>query len=283
LEAALQITVSGVFIGLEYALAAVGMTVIFAAGRVLNLTQGAFFALGAFAGYQATALGYQALAGAAPAAAAGFLLGAAVERTFVRPTRASPLAAAVALFALAILAEEAFLLAWGPSAHSVPLRLPPLLIGRIVVSVEQVAAVVIAVAVIAAAAVGLRTHIGLALRAAAADPEIAAVAGIDVARLRTVAFGAGCAMAALAGAFLSPQLTVAPAMGRLPLVTLLAIVFAAGPGSLWASTAASVGVGLLTTSAGFYLTPDWSSMLILFILIALLVWRGDWPCRAEGR
>ena len=79
MEAALQITASGLLSGVEYALAAVGLTLIFATSRVLNLTQGGFFTLGAYAAYQATVLGYPALAAAAPAAAAAVLLGAAVR------------------------------------------------------------------------------------------------------------------------------------------------------------------------------------------------------------
>ena len=47
MEAALQITVIGSLSGVEYALAAVGLTLIFATNRVFNLAHGAFFALGA--------------------------------------------------------------------------------------------------------------------------------------------------------------------------------------------------------------------------------------------
>jgi branched-chain amino acid transport system permease protein len=272
-EAALQITVVGLLSGVQYALAAVGLTLIFATHRVFNMTQGAFFSLGAYAAYEATVLGYPAFAAAAPAAAAAVVFAAAVDRALVRPIQDSPLAATIMLFALAVLAEEGFLLIWGASTHSVPLRLPPLLVGRIVVSVEQIAAAVISAAIIAATALGLRTRLGLALRASAADPEIAAVAGIDVARLRTAAFGAGCAMATLAGTLLSPELIMTPTMGRLPLLFLLATVIAGEPGRIGGVVAASIAFGVLTSAAGFYLSPEWLSTVALCILIALLVWR----------
>ena len=275
MEAALQIAAIGLLSGVEYALAAVGLTLIYATTRVFNLAQGGFFAFGAYAAYQASVLGYPAFAAAAPAAAAALVFAGGVERVLVRPVRTSPLAGTIVLLSLAVMAEEGFLLVWGASSHSVPLRLPPLLVGRIVVSVEQIAAAAIAAALIAAVALGLRTRPGLALRAAAADPEIAAVAGIDVARLRTSTFGAGCAMATLAGALLSPELTIAPTMGRLPLLLLLAMVIAGGPRGTGGVVAASIGFGILASAAGFYLTPEWSSMLVLCILIALLAWRID--------
>jgi len=82
-------------------------------------------------------------------------------------------------------------------------------------------------------------------------------------------------MATLAGTLLSPELTMTPAMGRLPLLFLLATVIAGGPGRIGGGVAASIGFGVLTSAAGFYLTPEWSSMLVLCILIALLVWRID--------
>src|SRR2546425_5030207 len=112
MEAVIQVVVSGLLAGTEYALAAVGMTLIFGVGRVVNLAHGGFFALGAYLAYQATLLGFSAFAGAAPAIAAGLLFGAVTERVLVRPVRGEPLAAAIVLLGLAILAEEGLLLTW---------------------------------------------------------------------------------------------------------------------------------------------------------------------------
>ena len=83
-EIALQVVVSGLLAGVEYAVAAVGMTMIFSVGRVLNLAHGSFFALGAYIAYQSTLLGIPSVGGAAPAAIAGLVIGAAVERVLVR-------------------------------------------------------------------------------------------------------------------------------------------------------------------------------------------------------
>jgi branched-subunit amino acid ABC-type transport system permease component len=113
------------------------------------------------------------------------------------------------------------------------------------------------------------------MRAAGADAEITAVAGVDVERLRTATFGVACAMAATTGALLSPQLTLSPTMGRAPLVLSLAMAAAGGPDRLWGTIAASFGVGLASTIATFYLDPAWSYILALVILMAALIWRAD--------
>lgn len=275
MEAALQVVVSGLFIGAEYALAAVGMTLIFGIGRVLNLAHGSFFALGAYIAYQTTLFGVPALIAAALAAAVGAVLGAAVERFLVRPVRGQPLAAAVVLLGVAILAEEGFLLVWGASPHSVPLRLPPLLIGRIVVGTQQVGAGAIIVVTLGALALFLRTRTGLALRALTADPEIAALAGVDVARLQTATFGAACGMAAVAGAFLSPLLTISPTMGRVPLILSLAMVVTGGPGRIWGTLVASLGIGLASALVAFYLEPAWSYILALLLIMGIIISRAD--------
>ncbi len=279
METTQQVLVSGLLAGVEYGLAAVGMTLIFGLTRVLNLAHGAFFALGAYITYQSTAAGLPAIAGAVPAAVAGALLGTAVERTLVRPLRTDPFAASITLLGLAIVAEQGYAVVWGAGYHSVPFRLPTLLIGRIVLSEEQIIAAGLATVALGTIAVLMWTRPGLALKAAAADPEIAQLAGVDVGRLQATTFGLACGMAAMAGAFLSPHLTISPAMGRVPLVLALAMVAVGGPGRFWGTLGASLVVGLAATIAGFYLAPPWSYVLALGLAVAALVWRAD---RAPG-
>jgi len=274
-EAALQVFVTGMFTGAEYALVAVGMTLIFGVGRVLNLAHGSFVALGAYIAYQMTLLGPPAMLGAAPAAAAGLLLGSAVDRIVVRPLRREPLTAATVLLGLAILAEEGFALIWGTSTHAVPLRLPTLLIGRLVLGVERMASAAAAAIALGAVGLYLRTKPGLALRAAVADIEIAAAAGIDVERLQTATFGVACGMAATAGALLSPLLFLSPAMGRVPLVLSLSMAAAGGPDRIWGTVVSSFGIALASTIIGFYLSPEWSYVFAVLVLIGAVLWRAD--------
>ena len=282
MEAAAQILASGILVGAEYALAAVGMTLIFGVGRVLNLAHGIFFALGAYITYETTRAGLPALIGVVPAAAAGCGLGVLVERVLVRPVRGQMLTAAVVLLGLTIVAEEVFALLWGAAYHSVPLSLPPLMIHRVVVSTEQVIDAAVVVGAVGALGFFLRTRPGLALRTTAADPEIAMLSGINVADVRTVTFGAAGGMAAAAGAFLSPLLVLSPTMGRLPLVLSLAMVVVGGPGSVWGTLAASLAVGVASTIVAYYGTAQWSYVLALVLIVAVVACRpaSIWSERA---
>ncbi|HKV44963.1 MAG TPA: branched-chain amino acid ABC transporter permease [bacterium] len=279
MEGAFQLLISGALTGAEYALAAVGMALIFRVGRGINLAHGAFVALGAYIAYQTSLSGLPALAGAGPAAAGGLLLGGAVERVLMRRVRGDLLAQAVVLLALAVLAEGGFLLVVGDSPHSVPLRLAPLLLGRIVINTEQAIAVVITAAILGAMALGIRTRPGLALRAVIANPEIAALSGIDVGRVRTITFAAACAMGAAAGAFLSPLFTISPTMGRGPLALTLAMILVGGVGRIRGILAASLGIGVASAVVGFYLAPAWSNVLGLLLVAAAIISR---PLDAPG-
>ncbi len=284
MEAAQQILVNGLLVGAEYGLAAVVMTLIFGVTRVLNLAHGAFFALGAYITYQSTVWGLPAIAGAVPAAVAGVLVGGAVERTLVRPLRTNPFSASLVLLGIAIAAEEGYAVVWGAGYHSVPFRLPTLLIGRVVLSEEQIMAAGLASAALGTIAVWMWTRPGLALKTAAADPEIAELAGVHVGRVQAVTFALACGTAAMAGAFLSPLLTISPAMGRVPLVLTLAMVAVGGPGQFWGTLGASLLVGIAATIAGFYLAPPWSYVLALLLTIAALVRRADGtPGRVRSR
>lgn len=274
METASQVLVSGLLNGAGYALAAVGLTLIFGVARVLNLAHGAFFALGAYLAYQVVRWGADALLSVAPAAAAGLVLGALVERTLVRPLRGESVTAAVALLGLAILAEEVFTLVWGASSHSVSLRLPPLLFGRIVVGTEQLAGAGIAAVTLGALTLFLRTRPGLAVRVVAADPEIASSSGINVAGARTATFAAACAMAAAAGACLSPLSVISPTMGRGPLILTLAVLLTGGPGRVERTLAAGLAVGVASTAAAYYLGQAWSYILGLLLVIGAGAWQS---------
>ncbi len=274
MSAAAQVLTSGLLTGIEYAVVAVGLGLIFRVARVLNLAHGAFFALGAYIAYQTTRWEWTALAGAVPAAVSGLLLGALVEWALVRRVRGQPLTAAIVLLALGIAAEELFILLGGASYYSVPLRLPPLLFGWVVVGTEQVAAAAISAATLGAIALFLRSHWGLAVRTAAADPEIASLCGVDVSRVRTATFGVACALAAATGAFLSPLTIISPTMGRVPLILSLVMIFIGGPGRLGGTLLAGLGVGVASTAVSYYLTSPWSYILGLLVIIAVTAWLG---------
>lgn len=268
-----QILTSGLLAGAQYALASIGLALIARVVRVINLSHGMFFAIGAYCAVEASARGFSSLAAAAPAAAFGGCAGWFVERFLVQPVRGHALSSALVLLGLPVAAESVFVLVWGLSPRSVTLRLPPLPVGGTWVGAEQIIAGFAALALIGCLFMLLRNRPGLALRTVAANPEVAAAAGIDVARLRTLTFAVACGFSAAAGAMLAPTLAINPAMWRAGLALPLAMAIVGAPGGLRGTFLCSLGVGLVTTAFGFILQPAWEYILALLMII-LTAWRA---------
>ncbi|MHB8733635.1 MAG: ABC transporter permease subunit, partial [bacterium] len=164
-------------------------------------------------------------------------------------------------------------LLWGTADRSVPLKLEVLQIEHVVVAgLELFVAAGAALAFFAVIASARRTRAGLAVRAAAENPEIAACAGLDVERLRVWAFAAGCAAAAAAGAFVAPITPLSPAMGRGALIFSLAAAAAGGPG-LPGLLAASLTLGVITQAPANYVAPQWAVVVPAAVLAGAAAWR----------
>ena len=276
MDLAAQLVASGLLAGAPYALAVWGMAVPLAGG-VLNLALGLFFTLGAYLALSVTAGGYPAAYAALPAAVAALALGLGIERVFVRPLRGRPLAAAVVLLAVAIAGEQLVAFAWGARDRSVPLKLEVVQVEHVVVvGLELFIAAGAAIAILAIITLARRTRAGLAVRAAAENAEIATCCGLDVERLRTWGFGAGCAAAAAAGAFLAPITPLSTSMGRGALLFSMAAVAAGGPG-LRGLVAASLALGVLAQSSANYLAPQWAVLVPVIVLAVATAARRQAP------
>jgi branched-chain amino acid transport system permease protein len=282
MDLAAQLIASGLLVGAPYALAAWAAAVALRSG-VLNLALGAFFTAGAYMALEATAQGMPGFYAALPAAAGALLLGLVIERVLVRPLRPWPLAAAVALLGLALAGEAIFRVVWGPADRSVPFRLPVLQIEHVIVAGSELfVTAAVTAAVFGLLALGRRTRMGLAVSAAADNPEIAAGAGVNVERLRAWAFAAGCAAAAAAGAFAALAAPVSPTMERAALFFSLAAVTSGGP-TLVGLFGASLALGVLTNSSATYLAPQWAVLVPVVVLICAAALRSSpvWQ-RAEA-
>jgi len=90
-----------------------------------------------------------------------------------------------------------------------------------------------------------RTRRGAAVRAAAADPDTAAVMGIDVRRLYAATFGIAAAMAAVGGVFIGTAFSITPTGGVTWLLTGFAVVVLGGIGSVSGTLVGGLAVGIV--------------------------------------
>ncbi len=250
------------------------MALILGVVKVINLSHGAFFTLGA---YVACALAERGIdhpaAGALLAAIIAFAFGLFLGKSFVNPARKFPFALAVGTLAWGLLFEEAAQLIWGPHPLSVQSGTPWIGPGGLVIRKWGVLAFLSSLALLGGLKGLLATRLGLPPRLIAEDEEIAGSLGMDVEAIRYLTFGGACAMAAAAGALLSPAGAVAPTMGRAPLLLSLIVVIVAGMDSVVTIFLLSVALGVLGNACAYFLSPQWSYVAMLLVVTLLLAVR----------
>jgi branched-chain amino acid transport system permease protein len=270
-----QLLFDGLATGASYALMAAGLSLILGVVKVVNLSHGAFFALGAYAAFAVSGQGaqYHLVAGVSLAAGTAFALGAFLGKGFVNPIRTHPLSVAVGTLAFALLFEQGARFLWGP--HPALIAAGPAFAGPfgIVVRPWAAASFLASGLLYAGLSLLLSSRWGIPVQLVAEDEEIAESVGIDAGKVRYLTFGAASAMAAVAGALLAPAAAIAPTMGRAPLIVSLIVVIASGMKRPAAGFLLAIGLGLASNLSAFYLAPEWSYVLLLLAVCGLLAVR----------
>jgi branched-subunit amino acid ABC-type transport system permease component len=267
--------------GLEYGmllfLLSVGLTLIFGMLGVVNLAHGSFYALGAYAGIAVavfTGSFWLALC-LAPLVVAG--VGAAIERSCLRPLYArGPNAQVLLTFGFIYVFDDLLRWLWGSHVRSVS---PPAALAGVVAlgpgrfPVYRLFVILFGLAVALLLWLALeRTRLGAIVRAGVWDAEMAAGLGVNVARVFTAVFAAGAGLAALAGVVAVPIQAAYPGMGVEILVRTLIVVVIGGLGSLEGSLAGSLILGQAETFGKAWL-PDSSMFIIYGVMAAVLLLR----------
>lgn len=205
-------TVIGIVLGGVYALAAVGLVLIYRVSGVLNFAHGAVAMFATFVAYEvSTVRGAPGWVGALAAIVVGAAVGFAIEWATIRPLAGRPaLVKVVVTIGWLLVLQTAAGLIWGADSYHHPVRLVSRggfhLSGTdVTVGYDQLATVVVALAFAVATAALLRyTTLGNAMRAVADSPETARLWGINVNRVTAASWMAGSAMAAVAGVLITP-------------------------------------------------------------------------------
>ena len=247
-------TLNGVLYGLLLFMLSSGLTLIFSMMGVLNFAHASFYMLGAYLAYSIGALtGFWAALFLAPVIVG--LVGAGVERWGLRRAHVNGhVAELLFTFGLAYLIEELVRLGWGKQA--VPYKVPAVLSHPIFTlygtTYPAFRMFMMAVALAMLAALWLllkRTRVGLMVQAALTHPHMVGHLGHNVPLLFMFVFGAGCAMAGLAGVIGGALFVTEPGMALAVGPIVFVVVVVGGLGSLAGAFAASLLVGLMQTFA----------------------------------
>jgi branched-chain amino acid transport system permease protein len=271
-----QLILSGVLIGGLYALAALGLSLIFGVMRVLNVAHGAFYMVGAYVVWMLTAqAGVPFFPALLVTIVVVFVLGVIMERLIVRPIRHDEVSVLIVTFAAAFVIEELAKFIWSSRYRNIsPYFSGTVNLGGLLVDLQRVFSFSVALAVIGLLLyVVSHTRLGLAMRMVTQDAEAALLMGINVERVQMVSFGAGAALAASAAGLLGPLYLVFPAMGWDPLLRAFAIVILGGMGSMGGTIFAGLIIGVVEVLTGFYVEPRMTTVATFLVLILILIFR----------
>jgi branched-chain amino acid transport system permease protein len=277
-----QILLFGLLKSSLYALVALGFTLIFSVGGILNLAHGAILMAGGyFALIAFQFLGIPLELAILLATAASALLAAGLYWLIVRHIQYSSVLTLVVTLSFALVLQIGAVIAFGVNAHS----LEPVIAGSSLIANVSVENVRIAAFVISWLALGLfwfileRTRLGKAIRALSMSYRGAALVGIRIEKTYLWIWAISGALAGLAGIFFAYPGGISPTMWIDPLVISFAIVILGGLGSLSGSIIAAYLVGFVETFT-FYapqlkipLGAAWVGVPSLLIIILILIIR----------
>jgi branched-chain amino acid transport system permease protein len=282
----LEQVLNGLLVGAYYLLIALGLSLIFALGGIVNLAHGGFYAIGAyFAVILTNRIGFFGALVVSPVIVG--CLGIVIERLlFRRFYRSDPILSLLLTFGLAMVIEQGLRIVFG--ATSLPFSIPAELRGQVFVGdfiYPRYRLFIFGIALASVTAtwfIVYRTTFGRVVRAGVQNPDIVGSLGISLAPYMTAIAALGVGLAGLAGVLLAPIAGVHPAMGAEILTAAFVVVVIGGLGSFWGVIVAAMLVGVVR-GITIYFNPSWgeASMYLLMALVLLLRPRGLFGERIE--
>ncbi|MDQ3059459.1 MAG: branched-chain amino acid ABC transporter permease [Pseudomonadota bacterium] len=268
----------GLVNGAFYALLSLGLAVIFGLLGIVNFAHGALYMLGAFAAWimlDKFEIGYWYALFLAPLLVG--LLGVVIERLFLKHLyKLDPLYGLLLTFGLALIAEGLFREMYGVSGqnYNVPEQLSGATnLGFMVLPNYRAWVVLVSLVVcLGTWFVIERTRLGAYLRAGTENAPLVQAFGINVPMMVMLTYGAGAALAALAGVLAAPIIQVNPLMGSNLIIVVFAVVVIGGMGSIFGSVISGLGLGLVEgLTRVFY--PEASNIVVFVIMVLVLMVR----------
>jgi branched-chain amino acid transport system permease protein len=284
-----QIIANGLYLGAQYALIALGLTLIFSLMNVLNFAHGQMYVFGGFVTYTVVVqFGLPFIVGLAASAVILAIMGAAIEKFLFAPVvRRSKrdestmlLAAGVAFFLDAVI-----LLFFGEKQRGVPKIVNGVLNldMRIIMPYDRILIGVLAILLIVAF-IGFMNYskTGRAMRALAQDKMAAQLMGVNVSRYSMIGFALGAMLAGLVGGLLVTITGVNLGMGGPTSVKAFLMIMIGGAGVISGAIAGGFILGMME-SVGLTVLSAYGDITYLVIFASLMVFLAVRPQGLMGK
>lgn len=284
-----QIIVNGLYLGAQYALIALGLTLIFSLMNVLNFAHGQMYVLGGFITYTVVAQFHLPfVVGLIASAVMLAALGAFVERFLFRPVvRRSKREESTMLLAagIAFFLDAVILLVFGEKQRGIPKIVQGVFNWdfRIVMPYDRLVIGGLALALIAAFILFMRhSRTGRAMRALAQDRMAAQLMGVDVDRYSMIGFAMGAMLAGLVGGLLVSITGVNLGMGGPTSIKAFMMIMIGGAGVISGAIAGGFILGMLE-SVGLSLLAGYGDITYLAIFASLMIFLAFRPQGLMGK
>lgn len=273
----IDIIISGLILGGIYALIAIGLSLQYGVGRVLNVSHGEFIMVGALAAYSLwVVFGISPLLSIVLITPALAIIAFLLDWNLFDKLRRTSFTeghfegrSLLASFGLLFVIQNTMLLTWGPNLRGYTYLTGSVSVFGSLYGANRLLALGVAVAVSAALYVFIKaTRLGKAVRAAAERPEIAQAMGVHKRRVLATSFALGAGLAGLAGVLYSLMFELHPSAGiELTIIAIVVVVFG-GLGSISGSLIGGFLLGLVIAVVNRF---DPSLSLVAFYLIFILL------------
>jgi branched-chain amino acid transport system permease protein len=266
---------SGLATGGIYASLALALVMIHQATRLVNFAQGEFAMFSTYIAWTLIQAGLPYWAAFFATLAVSFAAGIVIERVVLRPVQgASPLAMVVVFIGLLVILNSVAGWIYSYTVRPFPSPFPsePLL-GQHYISSHDLGAIGVTLAMLLAIYAFFRfTPLGLAMRAAAQNPESARLAGIRVGWMRALGWGLACAIGAVAGMMVAAIVFLDPNMMAGVLLYAFAAALLGGIDNPFGAVFGGFFVGVLENLLGAYVIGQELKLTVaLVVIVAVLV------------
>lgn len=272
---------NGMTVGMAIFLVASGITLIFGMLKILNISHGSFFMLGAYVAFSIVGTSPEStwllIFGALVAGVSLALLGLLINKLiFTRLRGAGEAYSLIATFALLMVVNGVVKLIWGVNYHSV--YAPDELAGAFMYNGFFAPAFSIFIIALGLGTFLLLQYIihstsqGKVIRAISHDAWMAGLVGINTPRVYAVVIMAAFFLAGAAGGLLLPNQSVSPQLFEPYLLQSFVVVIVGGLGNIRGAFIASIMLGMVE-GLNFLLLPSLPGLLVYLVLVGFLLWR----------
>ncbi|TPI41425.1 branched-chain amino acid ABC transporter permease [Mesorhizobium sp. B3-1-6] len=279
MDVLIQIVASGLTLGAMYAVATIGLSLVYGSLNMLNMAHGAILTLGGYVCY--AAIVHAGLHPVLALLAAAFVC--ALVGLLIYFSAALPLLRAenfetnifIATIGIGSVIENLMLKGFGPYPIPQPLAVGgQVVIGNVHIPLQNVFILGVAIVLMVAVAILLqRTSAGRAIRATSMNREAAQLMGVRVGRVYAQVLALSGALAAVSGILISSIATLTPVMGGDPMLKAFIVCVVAGLGNVYGAVIAAIALGLLEAATQYVLGVRWSFATLLLLVILVLIWR----------